>query len=114
MDYNYDGTADEFFRHRITGDIPVVGNWNVDLKSKVGVFRDCVFDLRDSTGGTEWFGYGLTDDSPIACDWDGDGFIEVVGVFRDGSFYLRASDGSTYATIEWGLSGDSPIASKWV
>jgi len=110
--YLKDATA---FSFGVTGDKPIIGDWNGDSKSEAGIFRNGVFYLRDSTGGLySAFNYGLTGDVPIAGDWDGDGKTEV-GFFRNGLFYLRSSTGGTYDTFNYGygLTGDKPIAGDW-
>jgi len=73
----------------------------------VGVFRGGVFYLKDATDIV----YGLSTDTPVIGDWNGDLKSEV-GVFRGGVFYLRNTDGST-TTIVYGLPTDTPVIGDW-
>jgi len=73
----------------------------------VGVFRGGVFYRN----GADPIVYGLSTDTPVVGDWNGDLKSEV-GVFRDGVFYLRNSDGST-TPIVYGISTDTPVVGDW-
>ena len=69
----------------IHGARPVVGDWNGDGKSKVGVFLggQWFLDLNgDGTwdAGDLWAQLGEDGDFPITGDWDGDGKTDI-GVF---------------------------------
>ena len=54
------------------------------------------------------FSWGSVFDVPVAGDWDGDG-IDTIGVFRNGTFYLRNSNssGGIDGTVETRLPGRS-------
>ena len=58
--------------------------------------------------------YGVGGDYPIAGDWDGDG-TATIGIFRNGTFYLRNSNTIGYAEIVFalGVPGDLTIAGNW-
>ena len=71
--------------------------------SNVGVFRDGVFYRKDATDIV----YGLSTDTPVIGDWNGDGMSEV-GVFRGGVFYRNGA-----TDIVYGLSTDTPIVGDW-
>ncbi|HEV2843799.1 MAG TPA: Calx-beta domain-containing protein, partial [Thermoanaerobaculia bacterium] len=60
------------------------------------------------------FIYGLTTDTPIMGDWNGDG-IDTPGVFRDGVFYLRNSNtaGAADISFNFGQTGDKVIVGDW-
>lgn len=65
--------------------IPVVGDWNGDGTSKVGVFYDGFWFLDldgDGRWGKEdlWARLGQLGDRPIVGDWDGDGKSDI-GIF---------------------------------
>ena len=92
--------GDETFTFGLATDHIVVGDWNGDGKTKVGVFRDAasfnpadagdaIFSL-DTNGnhqfdaGDQVFVFGLITDHLIVGDWNGAGKSEV-GVYRDGS-----------------------------
>ena len=71
----------------MAGDIPVVGDWNGDGKTKIGVFRSGNWYL-DSNGNNSWdagsdaaYVFGMAGDIPVVGDWNGDGKTKI-GVFR--------------------------------
>jgi len=69
----------------------------------VGIYRDGVFYRN----GADAVVYGLSTDTPVIGDWNGD-HISEVGVYRDGVFYRKdATD------IVYGLSTDTPIVGDW-
>jgi hypothetical protein len=72
-------------------DVPVVGDWDGDGVTTVGVVREdpergtAHWLLRNEHAGGESdvrFHYGRADDRPLVGDWDGDG-TETAGVLRD-------------------------------
>jgi len=69
----------------------------------VGVFRDGVFYRN----GADAIVYGLSTDTPVVGDWNGDGISEV-GVYRGGVFYRNGA-----TTITYGLSTDKPVIGDW-
>ena len=86
-----DGSAPEFaFSYGITGDVPVVGDWNCSGNQTVGVFRNGAWYLNnenDGSGPEAAFNFGQAGDIPVVGDWDGDG-CDGVGVFRNGQWIL--------------------------
>ena len=67
------------------GAIPVVGDWNGDGTTKVGVYREGTWMLDlDGNGRWEeqdlWAQLGRPSDRPVVGDWDGDGKSDI-GVF---------------------------------
>ena len=73
------------------GDIPVVGDWNGDGKTEIGVFRDNHTWNIDYNGNGTWDGIwdgdriyitGKPGDVPVPGDWDGNGITEMA-VFRN-------------------------------
>ena len=89
----------------------------VNQTSKVGVFRNGAFYLRNSNtvGGADLaFGYGLPTDIPVIGDWNGDG-IDTVGIYRNGAFYLRNSNtvGVADLAFGYGLPTDIPVIGDW-
>jgi hypothetical protein len=134
LDYNGSGTwdgcgTDRCLQIGMTGDIPLVGDWDGTEFAKVGVFRpsDGIFYL-DSNGNGAWDGcgtdrclaIGLAGDLPFVGDWDGSGTAKV-GLFRpsDGTFYLDYNgngqwDGcGTDRCLSIGLAGDTPLIGDW-
>ncbi len=72
-----------------TGDVPVVGDWNGDGRSKIGVFRHDGAWFLDANGngvldsGDLAFQYTATaGDVPVVGDWNHDGRTKT-GVFRN-------------------------------
>ena len=69
----------------IPGAIPVVGDWNGDGKSEIGLFYNGEWFL-DLNGNRKWDAedlwakLGMEGDSPIVGDWDGDGKDDI-GIF---------------------------------
>ena len=63
------------------GDLPVVGDWNGDGRTKVGLFRQGFFWILDYNGNGLWDGPGVDrvislgqgGDTPVIGDWNGDG-----------------------------------------
>jgi hypothetical protein len=105
-------------------DIPVTGDWNGDGITEIGVFRNGAWYL-DANGNGKWDpgvditvpagSFGLSTDTPITGDWNGDGITEI-GVFRNGNWYLDANGSRTWnagdITIPAGAFGnrnDIPI-----
>jgi hypothetical protein len=107
---------------------PVVGDWNGDGKTTIGVVRNDGFNhfewhLRNSnsTGGTHLrFTFGSFGDFPVVGDWNGDG-KDTIGIVRDDGlghleWYLRNSNSNgganlrfTYGTATTGF----PVAGDW-
>jgi len=114
------------------GDVPVVGDWNGDGRTKVGLFRFGFFWILDFNGNgvfeqgidkTYAFGSEAFDDVPVVGDWSGDG-ISKIGLFRQGFFWILDYNGN--GTIDnvnqaggdkafayGGISGDVPVVGDW-
>jgi hypothetical protein len=127
LDTNGDGVfdaGDAVFTFGRAGDRVVVGDWNGDDKSKVGVFRSDangvgVFSLDTNDhhqfdASSTVFTFGLATDQIVIGDWNGDGKSKV-GVFRAdangvGVFSLDTAghhqfDASS-SVFAFGLAGD--------
>ena len=110
-----DPTKDICFNLGLAGDIPVVGDWSGNGKTKIGVFRNGAWFL-DYVGDGVWhgcgapadptkdlcFNFGMAGDIPVVGDWNGDG-ITKIGVFRSGGWYLDFSGDGT-----WNPTGIAP------
>jgi hypothetical protein len=93
------------------------------LPTEIGVFRNGAWYL-DMNGNGIWEGstdtaksFGMTGDTPIVGDWDGNGTTEI-GVFRNGAWYLDMNgngiwEGSTDTAKSFGMTGDKAIPGKW-
>jgi hypothetical protein len=71
---NSTGFADIALNYGAPGDKPVVGDWDGDGDSTIGIYRNGSFYLRNSNtiGFADIvFGLGNPADMPIAGDWDG-------------------------------------------
>jgi hypothetical protein len=134
LDANGSGTwdgcgTDQCLHIGMTGDIPLVGDWNGNGSSKVGLFRpsDGTFYL-DHNGNGQWDGcgtdrclsIGMNGDIPLVGDWNGSGTSKV-GAFRptDGTFYLDYNGSGTWEgcgvdrCLQIGLNGDVPLVGDW-
>ena len=81
LDYNNTGLVDTSFHFGINGDSPLVGDWNGDSRSDIGVFRPSTQQFIFNTSPVTRTTFGLSTDVPITGDWDGDKTTDV-GVFR--------------------------------
>jgi len=56
----------------ISGDIPIIGDWNGDNVDEIGVYRpsDRRFYMRSSTGTVSVISFGITGDKPIVGIWN--------------------------------------------
>jgi hypothetical protein len=132
LDYNGDGQwsgcgTDRCYAFGLAGDIPVVGDWNGNGVSKIGVFRNGNWYL-DYNGDGQWsdcgttpstdrcYTFGLASDIPVAGDWVGSGRAQL-GVFRNGAWYLDLNGDGIWnngdAAYSFGLSTDKPIVGSW-
>lgn len=106
------------------GDKPLVGDWNGDGYSDVGVWQNGSFSL-DADGNGIWngpaidkkFAFGNPGDIPLVGDWNGDGKDDV-GVWRNGKFYLdlngnRAWNSSIDGVFSLGSVTDTPVIGDW-
>ncbi len=113
------------------GDIPVVGDWNGDGRTKVGLFRQGFFWILDSNGdgvfqqgidATYAFG-GVAEDVPVVGDWTGTGTSKI-GLFRLGFYWILDANGNgtldningaggDQAFAFGGMAGDVPLVGDW-
>ena len=111
-------------------DIPVVGDWNGDGRSKVGLFRQGFLWILDTNGNGIFdsgvdqafpFG-GIPGDVPVVGDWTGSGTSKV-GVVRFGYFWILDANGNgtfdgtgpgqDLAFPFGGIQGDVPVVGDW-
>ena len=106
VDFNNNGTWDGCETDGCSGlfgglprDIPVVGDWTGDGRSKIGFYRQGKWHL-DLNGNGLWDGCEVGEpdgcwgpfggeemDIPVAGDWTGDGLAKI-GFYRQGIWYL--------------------------
>jgi hypothetical protein len=128
----WDGTPTDtlgIFGIGLTGAIPVVGDWNGDGTTKIGVFMEGIWYL-DMNGNGQWdgeptdkvgvFGVGLTGAIPVVGDWTGDGTTKI-GVYMDGIWYLDMNNNYQWdgeptdkiGVFGVGLTGAMPVVGDW-
>jgi hypothetical protein len=98
-------------------DRPVVGDWNGDGVSDVGIFRtgagSDAWHLR-SPAGLRVLTWGRPGDLPVVGDFDGDKITQL-GVRRmgAGSWVLRSRSGARATVSGLGQASDLPVAGDW-
>jgi hypothetical protein len=118
------------FYYGQAGDIPVVGDWDGNGTTTIGVFRPSTQEwiLRNENSGgpndIPTFSYGAADDLPVPGDWDGNGTV-TVGVFRPANapwggpnpeWLLRNSNTPgpvDITTFTYGAPGDTGVVGDW-
>jgi len=99
---------------------PVVGDWNSDEITELGVYNkqngawylDYNGD-RQRNSGSETVGYNFGVGTPVIGDWNGDGKSKI-GVFKDGIWYLDyIGNGTVINTYNFGTTGSTPITGDW-
>jgi arylsulfate sulfotransferase len=134
LDTNGNGVfdaGDQVFHFGLPGDTVIVGDWNGDGRSKVGVVRpdgkgSLVFSL-DTNGdgvfdaGDQVFHFGLPGDTVIVGDWNGDGRSKIGAVRQTASGVLSFSldtngtgffDASS-TVLSFGLNRDAVVIGDW-
>jgi len=133
LDYNgngtYDGTGAGQDRFLGFGgnpnETPLIGDWNFDGRSKIGVFANGVFTLDYDGDGTytvadknfQYLTYGAGD-RPVTGDWNGDGHTKV-GIYRNGFWILDFNGNGVYDyPVDkfysfGGNSGEAPLIGDW-
>ncbi len=132
--WQWDGTSTDAmysFGAGLPDAIPVVGDWNHDGKTKIGIYSDGVWYL-DANGNGKWdgvaggdevayFGVGLTGAVPVVGDWNGDGKTKI-GIYQNGYWYLDTngngqwdgqSGGDTFGVFGIGLTNAVPVVGDW-
>jgi hypothetical protein len=124
-DYGHDGDTDALSSAwgKQVGDVPLAGDFDRD-----GFVDDtAVFRLDASDNGRWYYNYdhdgdtdeqrgpwGWAGDLPVAGDFDRDGYVDDVAVYRPTThvwYYDYDHDGGTNATSgPWGWAGDRPFA----
>jgi hypothetical protein len=111
-----------------SGYTPIVGDWNGNSKTKIGLTNGLDWYL-DTNGNGVWDGTGPGGDQqgyfgippsylPLVGDWNGDG-KDKIAVTNDVNWYLDASgngnwDGTpTDKAPLFGIAGWTPVIGKW-
>jgi Beta-propeller repeat len=107
-------------------DLPVVGDWNGNGVSKLGIFRGGIgsffLDNQNPTAAgphtsftTDVF--GEPGDIPIASNWNATGPADQIGVYRRGTWYVNATGDGVYHPTDpvytFGSPGDIPVVGNW-
>jgi outer membrane protein assembly factor BamB len=113
----------------LVGAVPVVGDWNGNGNTKIGVYQNGYWYL-DVNGNGQWdgqptdqlgvFGVGLTNAVPVVGDWNADG-IDEIGIYQQGLWYLdknrswqwEGEPTDQYGVFGIGLTGAVPVPGKW-
>ena len=134
MDYDgngiWDGPSVDKAIYWSTGqstDVPVLGDWNGDGRTKIGIYNNGTWIL-DYNGNGVWEGPGVdktvywstgqAGEVPVAGDWNGDGKTKI-GIYANGTWILEyngnyAWDGTgTDKLIYFGGPGYRPMVGDW-
>ena len=134
LDYNGNGvwdgpTIDQaiFWSTGQSSDVPVMGDWNGDGKTKIGIYNNGTWIL-DYNGNGVWEGPGVdktiywstgqAGEVPVVGDWNGDGKTKI-GIHVNGTWILEyngnyAWDGTGVdKLIYFGGPGYRPMVGDW-
>jgi hypothetical protein len=92
-------------------DKPIVGDFNNDGTTDIGVFRSGAWILDYGMDGivNRRFNYGLPTDKPLVGDFNNNGKMDI-GVYRSGQWILDyGMDGTVDRRFQYGLPTDTPI-----
>ena len=123
-----DGCVESF---GLTGDLPVVGDWDGSGKSALGIFRPSTGQwFLDFNGNGQWDGctvdkclgpFGIAGDLPVAGDWNNVG-VANIGIFDPslGLWELDMNGNGLWDGCQvdrcietFGQEGDLPVVGKW-
>jgi hypothetical protein len=108
-----------------TGVTPIIGDWNGDGRTKIGVYYQGSWYL-DYDGNGAWdygvqdkaYNFGWSGATPVVGDWSGSGTAKI-GVFYNGYWYLDYigngvwDGGAIDKAYVWGGAGDTPVVGRW-
>ena len=118
-DGGWDAGSDRVFNFGETNPgLPVIGDWNGDGKSKIGVFRDGSWRLDYNGNGTliKVYSFGTAGSTPVIGDWNGDGRSKI-GIYKpvSGDWNLDY-DGNGVNSVEdkvYNIGLGTPVVGKW-
>ena len=123
---NSAGSAEYSFYYGSVNDTPVVGDWDGNGTTTIGIVRDdsgqWLWKLRNSNSAgpvNTQFDYGVSSADPVTGDWDGNGTVTVGVARNDGSgqllWELRNSNSTGTADYQfhYGTSTDTPVIGDW-
>lgn len=110
--------GDQTFPFGAATDVPVVGDWNGDGVTTIGVYRDGTFLLRNSNSAGRadiTVHFGSPGDTPVVGDWNGDGTDTIGVVTPSGEWLLRNSNSEGPADLDfsYGAAGAIPVVGDW-
>ncbi len=110
-------TYDSWLRSQNCVDTPVVGDWNGNGRSDLGVFRrgkgGGVFRERRRTDVLDKVALGRATDQPVTGDWNGDGTSDP-GVWRTTRRrFILGPLGADHQSFHFGAVGDVPVVGDW-
>jgi hypothetical protein len=98
-------------RWGVSGDVPVVGDFDNDGVGDVVVYRPpqgTWFIRRSIDGGMTAQQWGLATDKLVAADYDGDGDTDI-GVYRGGTWYISVCPQCPPIIRTFGIATDIPV-----
>lgn len=103
-------------------DVPVIGDWNGDGTTKVGVWRASDGNFYNDVNGDHTYQVGEgfhwpapAGGVPVLGDWNGDGTTKC-GLWVGGRFYLDYDGSHVWANrveVPLGEAGDTPLVGDW-
>jgi hypothetical protein len=132
LDYDGNGVWDGGFNDKAynfgwaaTGVTPIMGDWNGDGRTKIGIYYNGFWYL-DYNGNGSWddgvqdkaYNFGWSGATPVVGDWSGSGTAKI-GVFYNGYWYLDYigngvwDGGAIDKAYVWGGAGDTPVVGRW-
>ncbi len=116
----FDGTSFAYnsaLRSRDCPDVPVVGDWNANGHSDVGVFgrrpAAGVFRERLPSGRHVAVEFGVATDQPVVGDWNGDGQSDLGVWSTNRRQFVLSNAGGGLQSFRFGRRGDVAVAGDW-
>ena len=119
----FDSATAEVYSYGLTGDLPVVNNWNgTGLSDQIGVFRQGSWIVENVGDGVyrssdPVYQYGLPGDLPVVGNWSTGPQRKRIGVYRQGLWFLETLGTNAYSPADtvaaFGLPGDLPLVGTW-